>query len=703
MPRSTRVAFPLLVGALLMLSGSARPSARGASQPPVPPATQPPPQTPPAGQDPAQQPPPVFRTGINFVRVDVIVTDGKGNPVTDLDENDFDVFEDGKKQQIESFKLYQIGPNPGPEAEPARPINNEYVQESEAARPDVRLFAILLDDYHVRLGSSMGVREPLIRFVSSLSPLDMVTVMYPLTPVSLLQFTRNKESLISAIEAFKGRKYDYEPKNEFEEKYAYYPAVTVEAIRNQISLSAIRSLVTWLGSLREGRKSVILVSEGYTYNLPAQLADPIAAMPGLGNPAHGRPGEQANDPYATSQRFFKTADMMTDLREVYDAANRANTSIYALDPRGLAAFNFDINEGVGTQTDRESLNETIDTLHVLADETDGRAIVNTNNLDAGLRQAVTDSSVYYLLGYNSSEAPTDGKFHEIKVKVKRPGLQVRARKGYWAYTAEDATRAADAPKKPGPAPDVEEALSAIVDPPRGRAARTWVGTERGEQGKTRVTFVWEPLPPQPGDRNPLPPPVKADLTVTSGDSTLVFRGPVSPDGPAPAPGVRQPAAVSFDAEPGPLEFRVSFVARDGGVVDSERRTLTAPDFTAPEVSLSTPRVMRAATPREMQALKENPDATPVSSREFSRRERLLLRFEAYGPGGSAPTVGVKLLNQQAQPMSDLTVQPPAVPGGAYETEVPLAGLPPGEYLIEVRATGTEGHSTRQLVGIKVTS
>ena len=74
---------------------------------------------------------------------------------------------------------------------------------------------------------------------------------------------------------------------------------------------------------------------------------------------------------------------------------------------------------------------------MLADNTDGRAIVNRNDLAAGMKQIIRDASGYYLLGYNSTQAPTDGKFHAIKVSVKRKGVDVRARKGYWAYTLED--------------------------------------------------------------------------------------------------------------------------------------------------------------------------------------------------------------------------------------------------------------------------
>src|SRR5713101_9576235 len=95
---------------------------------------------------------------------------------------------------------------------------------------------------------------------------------------------------------------------------------------------------------------------------------------------------------------------------------------------------------ISAELDRQYLNSTMDTLRLLSEQTDGRAIVNRNDLATGMTQIVRDTSAYYLLGYNSTQAPADGKFHEIKVQVKRPGVQVRARKGYWALTPEDIAR-----------------------------------------------------------------------------------------------------------------------------------------------------------------------------------------------------------------------------------------------------------------------
>ena len=146
------------------------------------------------------------------------------------------------------------------------------------------------------------------------------------------------------------------------------------------------------------------------------------------------------------------------------------------------------------------LDNTMDTLRILADETDGRAIVNTNDLDRGLRQIVRDSSAYYLLGYTSA-VTTDGKFHKINVRVKRPGLQVRARPGYLALSAAEAERAL-APKKPGPPPAITEALGTLAATAQQRRnlIRSWIGMSPGADGKTKISFVWNPAPAVPGVR-----------------------------------------------------------------------------------------------------------------------------------------------------------------------------------------------------------
>ena len=224
---------------------------------------------------------------------------------------------------------------------------------------------------------------------------------------------------------------------------------------------------------------------------------------------------------------------------MFTAANRANCAIYALDPRGLAAFEFDIDQGVGQQLDRAALDAGLDTLRTLADETDGRAILNSNDLVKGLAQMVKDASSYYLLGYTAS-SPTDGKFKQIRVQVKRPGLQVRARKGYWALSPDDVAAVTAAATRVGPAPEIGEALALIETPLRARTIRTWIGTARGENGRTAVTLVWEPAPATAGERREPP----AQLAVTAGGQSgaAYFRGKVPAGGRGSRPRRRPDAA-----------------------------------------------------------------------------------------------------------------------------------------------------------------
>ena len=192
---------------------------------------------------------PIFRGGINFVRVDVIVTDKTGNPVADLKPTDFEVTEDGKPQKVETFKLVELdgGLMPGPDG-PPRTIRTDDDEQAEAATDDVRLFGVFLDDYHVRQLSSMSARQAISRFIETqLGPSDMVGVMYPLESIDSVRLTRNHAAVSKGIQQFLGRKFDYTPRNQIEEKYAYYPTETVEKIRNQVSLSAIEGLIVHMG------------------------------------------------------------------------------------------------------------------------------------------------------------------------------------------------------------------------------------------------------------------------------------------------------------------------------------------------------------------------------------------------------------------------------------------------------------------------
>ena len=676
-------------GALLALVIALALPTAGAGQQPAPGA--PAPGSPAAPETPQDQQP-TFRTGINFVRVDAIVTDRQGNPVPDLTADDFEVFEDGKPQTIESLRFIKIDGS-APQAIQG-PIRTRADEERAAANDDARIFVFFLDDYHVRLGSSMAVRRPLIEFVqNNLGPNDLLAVMLPLSPLDSVALTRDHQSVIRMLEKFEGRKFNYEPKNAIEQRYTLYPAETVERIRRQVSMSALEGLAVKLGALREGRKAVIVVSEGYTAVLPPQLRDPVAAMPGRGNNARRNPLAGENSIAEDRADFAGQIDVQQEMQYVFAAANRSNTALYTLDPRGLATGEFDISENVGMQRSSAALRQTQDTLRVLADQTDGRAIVNRNDLGAAMKQIVADSSAYYLLGYNSSQAPQDGKFHEIRVRVKRPGIEVRARKGYWALTPEDAVRAA-APDKPSAPPEVSRALTEISAPTRGRFVRTWVGTSRGDDGKTRVTFVWEPIPAQPGVRRDTATSVS--LIAASPDGELHFQGEVPQD--AGSNGDTALRQTTFEVPPGRLQLRMG-VNGSSGPIDSDDRQIMVPDLTAVEAGFATPRVYVARTARDFVLIRKDPDAVPTASREFRRTERMVVRVQSYSPGAAPMTVAARMLNRQGDKLVDVPVTTAA--GQPHLIDLPLAAFAPGEYLLELSGT-TEGQEpVTELIAFRV--
>jgi hypothetical protein len=150
--------------------------------------------------------------------------------------------------------------------------------------------------------------------------------------------------------------------------------------------------------------------------------------------------------------------------------------------------------------------------------------------------------------------------------------------------------------------------------------------------------------------------------------------------------------VTFDASPGKMQLRVSTEGASSQVLDTEMREVDVPDFTGTQPQLGTPALFRARVVRDYQQLKTDPEAVPMVSRDLSRTDRVLIRVPAYGPGGATPTLSVHLLNRGGQPMAELPAGPSPRPG-EQQIEVPLSSLAPGEYVIEIKATGESGEAT----------
>jgi VWFA-related protein len=389
----------------------------------------------------AQVQPPVFRGGTTLVQIDAIVTDEGRRPVADLTASDFELLDDGRPAPIDRVRFLGADDYSGdPTLAPIRTHDDE---EREASRDDVRVYAIVLDDYHVARMGELRVIEPLIAFVRQLPPTDLVAVYYPLDSVTDVAFSRDREPVLKAIRSFYGRLGNYDPKHPVEEEHLRRLR-DIEQIRRQITHSALEGLAIHLGGIKQGRKSIIFVSEAFT--------EPVSEM-----------------------------------RDLYEAANRANVAIYPLDPRGLTPDR-SVDRGPTSGEIMSMVTNAREFMRTLALETGGRAIFG-NDVTASLGQVVRDSRAYYLIAYESPH-PDDGKFHKVTVRVRRPRVTVFARNGYWAFKRGESSAPAS-PSLTAVPPAVQAAIDRLADSLRPDA-------DEPPDGRRRVVM------PRPADPAPAP-------------------------------------------------------------------------------------------------------------------------------------------------------------------------------------------------------
>lgn len=623
-----RVTFACVAAVTMVCSGMILHADRDGLKTGANPSEIQPPQ--PAEPAPPPQQPPIFRTGASLVRVDVTVSDRHGEPVTNLTADDFEVQEDDAPQTIETFKLVSTNGRAPEDDDTSLAIRSPEHAAAEAARDDVRVFLIFWDEYHIgRFASAIHGRRALSEFVATaFGPTDLVALMDPLTPTDAIRFTRNQSDLGAAVQKLEGRFREYLPPRSVMEE-AQLGRRDVERLRSEVTISAVKSAASFLGGLKEGRKSIIFVSEG---------------LPSLDR-----------------------ADEMSQLEDLIRTANTNNTAIYTLDPRGLVG-------GVADQ------------LWLLAERTGATAFVNTNTPEKALRQVIKDASAFYLLGYASTRNPADGKFHQIKVRVKRSGVDVRARKGYWAPSASDMDRAA---REAATAPpnDVTEALAPVVSVRPERVFDVWVGASPAVDRSTSVVLTWAPRPQ------------RGAATASHGTISVVADGP---DGRQTIESPLDAQRLSFTAAAGTLNLRTTIRDAAGQIVDEDKHQVQVPDFAGAPISLSSPIVLRARNPLELRTLRATADALPYAGREFSRTDRLFVRFAVHGAGASAAMVTARLLNKSGAALSTLNVTAGASPGDGFEIDLPLASVARGDYLIEIVAAAGDDRA-RELVPMRVAS
>lgn len=427
----------------------------------------------------AQQQQPTFRGGANLVRVDVFAS-RSGTAVQDLTASDFDLFEDGVRQTIQSFEHIVVQPA-GPGDERIEP--NTVGQARQLIEdPRRRVFVIFLDTGNVDVAGSHNIRQPLIDLLTRvIGPDDLFGVMTSDMNPTQITFARRSDVIEEQLSKHwnwgraSSLQFD-DTEKRYQECWPQIPGddggsmspIAAEMItrrRERIAMDSLEELVRYMETAREGRTAVITVTPGWPLYTPDEglttlqkypggRQEPIpgiAPIGGLG--PNGGLTTSTKDNSAEGVKYQCDRDrmqlaMMDDdqrFRDIMGEANRADVSFYPIDPRGMPVFDSDIGPEPPKSivADLAMLRQRAQSLRTLAENTDGVAMLGSNDLKNAVRRISDDLTSYYLLGYYSTNTKLDGRFRQIKVVSKRSGIDLRARRGYRAATQEevDAARA----------------------------------------------------------------------------------------------------------------------------------------------------------------------------------------------------------------------------------------------------------------------
>ena len=402
-----------------------------------------------------QQPPVSFELNLYLVEVPTIVTDADGNFVRGLTEADFEVFEDGERQEVSVFTFVDL---PIRLRRPFRPVYATAPVESDVhvTRPtfDGRVYVLMLDDLHTSVFRTQVVQRYARQFVEEhFGENDVAAVVYTSGRSGYGQeLTARQSLLLASIDRFIGQKLpsatgerlgrhltlqmdadniryltddftdladrtitrDYSP-DELDEPFEFERAENARR-----TLEVVKNVAEWMGNVSGRRKAAVLFSEGFDYDIYAPF---------------NRSGS----------RLIRTT------RDAIGAAQRANVSIYAVDARGLmqapseainvTRLSTDPGVRAGSQTGFQ--NEVLlaqESLIAMAEETGGLAIVSTNDIAGGLDRIVRENSTYYVLGYATDPDKAPGEFRKIEVRVNRPDVRVKARRGFVSPDPSDEPR-----------------------------------------------------------------------------------------------------------------------------------------------------------------------------------------------------------------------------------------------------------------------
>ena len=469
----------------------------------------------------------------------------------------------------------------------------------------------------------------------------------------------------------------------------------MERGRNATSmLATLRQVAEWFGGVRGRRKAMLLFSEGIDYD----LSDIIRTYDAP--PSHA-------------------SSIIMDIRETIAMTARSNVSIYAIDPRGLATQGdesiavssfADQNDatggaGIGLSSLNNELRLSQDSLRQLAEDSGGIAAVNRNDPTAVFDRIVRDNSSYYVLAYYPPTNKADGKFHKIEVKVNRPGLVVRSRRGY--ATPKGKPQAKNT-KTGGMPQAIFDAMNSPLQV-SGLTMRMFAAPFKGQQPNASVVVGIE----LNGRDLSLGTNGKVDISMMA----IVNKGKIfgarndsltlnlRPESKARVEQTGVRVINRIDLPVGRYQLRAAARDPEKNLVGSVIFDLDVPDFYKLPISMSGVTVTSMAgsalmTAKPDEQLKAVLPAPPIAMRTFAQNDELAIFTEIYDNSGKAPhkvDIVTSVLTDEGKPVfkvedtRDSSDLGDAKGGYGYTTRVPLSDLAPGLYVLNVDAKSRLGN------------
>jgi VWFA-related protein len=385
-----------------------------------------------SGQAPTPPGQPTFRAGITLVTTDVIPRDADGRFIADLGKDDFTVLEDGVAQRIESFVLVHGGRTFNllqPEPVSAAP---EGIVLPPTRRPadtgdSGRVLVIFVDDLHFEPEYTPHVRRIIQQLVDNMLHDGDLVAMVSSGPSAIeVDATLDHKLIVSAANRIRGSA------PTAAEMFKMLESSTGPGdirYRAQVAFQTMYSMVASLDQVRNRRKAVLYISPGYDLDPFAQARNSKDRVMG------GRYGDplselvEQDNPYFRMNAITADVDLFILMKELTLTANRTNTSLFTIDPRGLAGV-VDAGQHLDQSEWRTFLQKTQSSLRYLAEETGGVAVVNDNDFESAFKRIDAETSDYYVIGYYSSNPDPQNRVRRLDITVNRKDATVAARKEY---------------------------------------------------------------------------------------------------------------------------------------------------------------------------------------------------------------------------------------------------------------------------------